>query len=247
MKVCLLGGSGQLGPWVVKELERCSDYSLRITDVKPPDSSPHETMTVDVSDLDQVRRAAEGCDVIVNCAVLRPHRQVAWDVNTMGTYNAMRVAVDMGHERLINTGPHFTIAGPTYEWFDYSINPDIPPQSGTGLYALTKSLGQEICRVFTENHDVHVLTLLFYNFREADDHSADGQDFTPFSVTWGDAGEAFRHALRIDLERLPSRCEIFNIFADLPHDRFSNEKAKRILGWQPTNQLEQFWRKSKPG
>ena len=77
MKVCLLGGRGQLGPWVVKELERCSDYSLRITDVKPPDRSPHETMTGDVSDLDQVRRAAEGCDVIVNCA--GGARPIPWD------------------------------------------------------------------------------------------------------------------------------------------------------------------------
>ena len=27
----------------------------------------------------------------------------------------------------------------------------------------------------------------------------------------------------------------------MPHGRFSNEKAKRILGWQPTNRLEKFW------
>ena len=89
-----------------------------------------------------------------------------------------------------------------------------------------------------------MITLLFYNFRYPDDHSADGQDFTPFTVTWGDAGEAFRPALSIDLESLASRCEIFNIFADIPHGKFSNEKAKRVLGWRPTNQLDQFWNKT---
>ena len=42
------------------------------------------------------------------------------------------------------------------------------PHSGTYLYAITKSLGQEICRVFAEEHDIHVLDFLFYNFRYAD-------------------------------------------------------------------------------
>ena len=42
----------------------------------------------------------------------------------------------------------------------------IPPQSGTLLYAPTKSLGHEVCRVFTEHHDIHVLNFLFYNFRD---------------------------------------------------------------------------------
>ena len=37
--------------------------------------------------------------------------------------------------------------------------------------------------------------------------------------------------LEINLEDLPSRCEIFNIFADLPHQQFSNVKTKRILGF----------------
>jgi hypothetical protein len=34
------------------------------------------------------------------------------------------------------------------------------------------------------------------------------------------------------------------VFADLPHGKFSNEKAKRILGWQPENRLEALWRKA---
>ena len=242
MNVLILGSSGMLGPHVVKALE--DDHKLRLTDITDLERTPHEYIKVDVSNAEQVDAVAEGMDAIVNLSVLRPDRQIAFDVNARGCYNAMTAAVRHGIPRVINTGPHFTIAGPTYEWFDYSIGPDIPSQSGTGLYALTKSLGQEICKVFSENHDVHVLTLLFYNFRYGDDHSEDGQDFTPFSVTWSDAADAFKHALSIDLDRLPSRCEIFNIFADLPHERFSNEKAKQILGWQPTNQLDQFWRKA---
>lgn len=240
MRVLILGANGMLGPHVIKALE--SEHTLRLTDINDLETT-HEYLKVDVSNPDQVMAAAEGMDAIVNLSVLRHDRQMAFDVSALGCYNTMTAAVRHGIRRVINTGPHFTIAGPTYETFDYLLGPDIPPQSGTNLYALTKSLGQEICRVFTENHDVNVITLLFYHFRYPDYQLADGEDFAPFTVTWADAAQAFRSALTIDLSQLPSRCEIFYIFADLPHQKFSNEKAKRILGWQPTNQLEQLWRK----
>ena len=232
-KVVVYGASGMLGPHVVKALE--NEYELYLNDVKDSMDTEHLYTRVDVSNMDEVIAAAEGMDAIVNLSVLRHDRQLAFDVNARGCYNVMTAAVAHGIRRVINTGPHFTIAGPSYEGYDYAIGPDIPPQPGTGLYALTKSLGQEISRIFTEIHDIYVITLLFYNFRYPDDHSADGQDFTPFSVTWADSAEAFRPALSIDLEQLDSRCEIFNIFANLPHSKFSNEKAKRILGWKPTD------------
>ncbi len=241
MKVLILGANGQLGPHVVKALE--GEHTLRLTDINDRPDTPHEYIRVDASDLDHVVEVAEGMDAIVNLSVLRWDRKIAFDVNTRGCYNAMRAAVAHGIRRVINTGPHYSIAGPTYEQFDYAIGPDIPTQSGTNLYGISKSVGQEICRVFTENHDIYLLMLLFYNFKEGNDHSMDGQDFTPFTVSWEDAGQSFRAALSIPLDRLASRCEVFNIFADIPHDKFSNEKARRVLGWQPANSLDQFWKK----
>ncbi len=241
MKVLILGANGQLGPYVVEALE--GRHSLRLTDVNDLDDAPHEYVKVDVSDLDAVTDVAQGMDAIINLSVLRWDPRLAFDVNARGCYNAMSAAVRHGIGRVINTGPHYGIAGLGYERFDYDLKPDIPPQPGTNLYGLTKSLGQEICRIFTEQHDVYVLTLLFYNFKGSDDSKA-GQDLTPFNISWTDAGEAFGSALEVDLETLPSKCEVFNIFTDLPHGKFSNEKAKRLLGWRPTDNLETYWTRS---
>ena len=242
MKVVIYGGNGMLGPHVVKALE--GRVSLRITDLEPFETS-HEMMPVDVADPEDVLRAAEGMDAIINLSVLRPHRKIAFDVNTLGCYNVMRAAVRNGIRRVINTGPYFTVQGDPYMHWDYHIGPDVPPRPGTGLYVLSKGLGQEICRIFTSNFDVYVLCYLFWSFRGHDPSSKPVQDRS-FIVTWRDAADAFLPGLKIPLERLSSRCEVFNILGDRPHGHFTNAKARRILGWQPRDGLEYTYMKN-PG
>jgi nucleoside-diphosphate-sugar epimerase len=245
MNILILGGSGMLGPYVVPVLQE--QHNLRVTDIKPmPIEFRGEFRQVDVSSLDQVMAAAEGMDAIINLSVLRQDRQLAFDVSTLGCYNMMRAAVAHGIRRIINTGPHFTIAGPTYEQLDFDLNPDMPPQPGTNLYALTKLLGHEICRVFAEHHDLYVQMYLFYIFRDPNDFGSkeDGVNQIPWLISWENAAQVFPLGLEIPLEQLPSRFETFNILTDLPHGKFRNDKAKRILGFAPWEDIATIWQKS---
>ena len=104
--------------------------------------------------------------------------------------------------------------------------------------------------MFTEKNEfIFLQTLLFYNFYDKDllkpndkkgvDNT--GKDLTPFSVRWEDAAEAIKLALEIDLKKLPSRSEKYFIFADLPHNKFSNKKAKEQLRWSPKYNLKDVW------
>ena len=70
-----------------------------------------------------------------------------------------------------------------------------------------------------------------------------GHDLVPYTVSWRDAADAFRLAMEVDLESLSSRSEVFFVFPDLPHQKFSNDKVRRVLGWKARDTLEQFWRK----
>lgn len=245
MNVLLLGANGYMGPHVVRAL--AGEHRLRITDVQPPPPDvrrtydDHEFRHVDVTDFDQVTAAAEGMDAIVNLSVVRRDPVLAFHVNTLGCYHVMQAAVEHGIRRVINTGPHFTVAGPRYERWDHGIGPDVPPHPGTGLYPLTKSLGQEICRAFTEVHDLHVVELLFYILRDKEQLKR-GAGGVPFIVSWADCAEAFRLALQIDPARLPSKCEVFFIFGDVPQGKFLNDKAKRILGFAPKDDVSLLWR-----
>ena len=239
MRVLILGGAGMLGPHVIPLL--APHYDLRVTDIKqPPIEFRGEFRMVDIADGDQVMEAAEGMDAIINLSVLRQDRKLAFDVNTLGCYHMMEAAVRHGIRRIINTGPHFTFAGPSYELFDYDIGPDIPPQPGINLYAISKSLGQEICRVYSEHHDLYVQMYLFYNFRDPANLDPT-REIAPFGVSWQNAAEVFVRGLEIPLEQLPSRCEVFNVFTDMPHGKFNNEKVKQILGWEPRDDISALW------
>jgi len=250
MNVLLLGANGYMGPHVVQAL--AAEHRLRVTDIHPPPDEikraygDHEFRNVDVTDQDQVARAAEGMDAIVNLAVVRRDPVLAFRVNTLGCYHVMRAAVQHGIRRVINTGPHFTVAGPTYEGVDFGISPDVPPHPGTGLYPLSKSLGHEICRIWAEAHDVYVQEYLFYSLQETDQLKL-GAGGVPFVVSWRDAAEAFRLGLAIELPKLPSRFEVFFILGDAPQGQFRNDKAKRVLGFRPRDDVDLLWRRAGNG
>ena len=240
MKVLLLGGNGYMGPHLVRVLEK--SHQLRITDIMPIESE-HETMIVDVANSDQVITAADGVDAIINCSVLRPDRKLAFDVNALGAYNTMCAALEHKIQRVIHTGPFTAVHGKTTYNFDFELNPDSPPHPGTDLYGLTKSLGQEICKLFTENHEnLYIQTYLFFGFVDHDD-SREGDDLTPFTLSWRDTAELFRLGLEIKLTDLPSRFEVFYISANLPHEKFKFSKAREVLGFTARDNFEKMWHK----
>ncbi|MGH2355337.1 MAG: NAD-dependent epimerase/dehydratase family protein, partial [Chloroflexota bacterium] len=259
-RVVIFGVGGPLASATVPLLRE--SYTLRLTDLRPMEEvvaagprtagappprlmvPPHEMRQVDVTDPAQVMAACEGMDAIVNCTVVRPHLEQAFLVNCVGAYNVMRAAVAHGIRRVVHTGPQQVMLDRPggYRW-DSDVPADAPPPPGTHLYRHSKYLGQEICRVFAEEHGLEVPVLQFSAFVDpATPESATaeaGRGISPMTVSWDDAGHAMRRALEVPA--LPRPCEVFHIVADLPHGKFSNEKAGRLLGWRPRDTLERLW------
>ena len=105
MKILILGGNGMIGPWAVRAMK--DRHEILLTDINEPHPNYQgDYLQLSVADVDGVIKAAEGMDVIVNLSVLRPHRQLAFDVNTMGNYAMMVAAREHGIKRVINFGPH---------------------------------------------------------------------------------------------------------------------------------------------
>jgi nucleoside-diphosphate-sugar epimerase len=259
-RVVIYGAGGPLAAVTARAL--APNYVLRLADIRSieaihaagqrqspnaplpePLPPPHEMRIVDVTDLRQTVEAAEGMDAIINCTVIRPDPVEAFRVNTLGAYNIARAAVRHGIRRVVQTGPQMVaLASAQGYWWDYDVPGNAPPRPADHLYGHSKYLGQEILRVFADCYDLEVPVLLFCIFvnPERDDPA---RGLNPFSVSWEDAAIALRRALEV--EWFPSPFEVMNVLADLPHGKFSNERAKQVLGWQPRDSLQRFW--SEPG
>ena len=201
---------------------------------------PHEAQVVDITDYDQVLAACADMDAIVNCTVNRPHPVEAFRVNCLGAYNVMRAAVAHGIRRVVHTGPHLTGSGHNvgYNW-DFDISADVPPRPGHWLYAHSKYLGHEVVRIFAESYDLEVPALYFGGFMNPVLHRPRSGGVGGLTISWNDAALAVRRALEVP--SLPRPLEVFNMTTDLPHRKFPNEKAKRLLGWQPRDILDHLW------
>ena len=258
-KVVIYGAGGPLAAATTEALVH--DHVLRLTDVRPieeivaankPQSEgapfprvlgpPHESRVVDVADPEQVTEAARGMDAIINCTVVRPDPVQAFRVNTLGAYNVMRAAVACGIRRVVHTGPQqVTLPYPAGYWYDFNLSSDVPSRPGAHLYILTKFLGQEICRIFAEEHDLEVPTLLFSSFVNPSNPAPEPMGAFAFSISWEDSAQAMRQALRAP--SFPRPFEVMHIVADLPHGKYDNGKAKQLLKWQPRDRLEAHWRR----
>ncbi|MDP9353527.1 MAG: hypothetical protein M3P51_18560, partial [Chloroflexota bacterium] len=120
---------------------------------------------------------------------------------------------------------------------DYDIPADAPPRPGRHLYGHSKYLGQEICKVFADYYRLEIPALLFAEFIAPE--TGQPRPLYPFAVSWRDAARAIRSALQVPT--VPEPFEILHINADLPHGRYTNRKAKEVLGWRPVDDLRHMW------
>lgn len=257
-RVVIFGAGGPLG--VATAAQLAPDHILRLSDRRAlaaiaaagqPQSPgaplpqalgpPHEECVADVTDLGQVVAAARGMDAIINSTVVRDHPVESFRVNTLGAYNVMQAAVACGIRRVVHTGPRQLLASPVGFRDDFDLVDDVPLRPGTNLYFMSKFLGQEICRIFAEEHDLEVPALLFSRFLSATGPIPGPTGDYQMLISWEDAGRAMRQA--VDVAALPRPFEILQITADVPNGRFRNEKAKRLLAWTPQDRLAERWQR----
>ena len=200
---------------------------------------------MDVTDYDQVLKAARDMDALINATVLRQDPVEAFRVNLIGAYNVMKAAAACGIRRVIHTGPRHTRFGFDWDyWSDFDIPDDVPIHAGANLYGLTKQLGAEVARVFAERCGIEVLCFLYCAFRPADGGTtSDGSGVSPLAISWEDAGESMLYALRAPALLRPF--EVFNMCARLPHGKYGTEKEERLLGWKPKHNFERLYRRKR--
>ena len=91
--------------------------------------------------------------------------------------------------------------GHTYTSYAWDISEEAPIRPGLGIYQLSKGCGSEICRVFSTNYQIKVITALFFGFAGAWGDAGN----LPFTITFSDAARLVRKCVEVDLASLPVR------------------------------------------
>jgi len=102
--VLVTGGSGYFGSILVERALARGDR-VRVLDLNPSDTGA-ECVVADVRDLDAVRAACEGVDLVLHNVAQVPlarDRALFWSVNVTGTANVLLAARDAGVAKVVHT------------------------------------------------------------------------------------------------------------------------------------------------
>jgi nucleoside-diphosphate-sugar epimerase len=238
MRVLVVGGSGYVAGLVLPLLAR--RHAIRVLDRRPP-SHNVEYRNGSATDYADLRRAAEGMDAVLHCAMGSHAWDTpggaadAFDVNVKSVHLTLLAAREAGIPHAVHVSSMSVYRDLTARRLDESVPPD-----ATDLYGLTKRLGEEVCRAAVTEWglSVNVLRLAWPTPDEvwpawAGDeppgrwHAADG---TLIEAT---AATDLAAALLAALEHRDGY-QVFTISGDRSAQLWSTAKARDVLGWTPT-------------
>lgn len=171
MRYLVTGGAGFIGSHLVEALVARGDDVRVLDDL----STGHvdnlagvrgrvDLRTGDITDMDAVRAAMEGVELVVHLAarlsvpesVEQPDRY--HQTNITGTFNVLLSARDAGVRRVVCASSAAV----------YGVDPPVPsgeddPTAPASPYGFTKLVDEQYCRLFTQVYDLPTVSLRYFN------------------------------------------------------------------------------------
>ncbi len=169
------GGAGFIGSNIVEELLKRGE-TVRVLDnfstgrkenlqlVSGYPSSAIEIIEGDIRDLEAVRKAVDGVDIVLHQAALPSIPRSIQDpittneINISGTLNMLKAAADCKVKRFIYASSSSV----------YGDNPALPKHEDMvpdplSPYAVSKLAGEKYCQVFSRVYGLHTVSLRYFN------------------------------------------------------------------------------------
>ena len=139
MKILVTGASSMLGANLLIELSEQGFKPVGLvretSDLKAISDTKAEFINGDITSINDIERAAEGCDAIIHAAALADHSVASYlkfqDVNVTGSINIINVAIKNGIRRVIYISTANTIGYGTADNPGSESDPPLPPYTGS--------------------------------------------------------------------------------------------------------------------
>ncbi len=246
--VLIAGMSGLIGGIVRRRLEgACKLRALNRRDVEGV-----ECHRADIADLEAIRPAFEGVDVVVHLsAAIRADIEGYIQSNVVGTYNVFEAAREAGVKRVIfaSSGstvagweqkePYDVIAGGRYDeapesWEKLSEEVATWPR---GIYGCTKVWGEALARHFSDTYDMSFICLRIGAVPTEDRRrSGEPRHFSNYCSHENIGGMVEACVFAPDEVKF----HIFYVVSNNPWSYRTMDHAREVLGFEPVGNAEDF-------
>lgn len=148
MKVFITGGAGFLGINLIRHLkakgvEKLVSYD--IADFDCPDKDYVVAIKGDIRNVEDMRKAMEGCDIVIHCAAALPlySKKEIFSTDIDGSRNVMQVAMDLNIKRAIQISSTAVYGIP-----DHHPLYETDKLIGVGPYGIAKIEAEKACEEF---------------------------------------------------------------------------------------------------
>ncbi|MBO7222637.1 MAG: NAD-dependent epimerase/dehydratase family protein [Kiritimatiellae bacterium] len=148
MKAFITGGAGFLGINLIRYLkakgvEKLVSYD--IADFDYPDKDYVVAIKGDIRNVEDMRKAMNGCDIVVHCAAALPlyTKEEIFTTDIDGSRNVMQVAMDLGIKRAIQISSTAVYGIP-----DHHPLYETDKLVGVGPYGIAKVEAEKVCEEF---------------------------------------------------------------------------------------------------
>jgi len=159
-KVLFLGATGRIGPGLLDEYKKnYSKYYEVVVGVHSKRKIPgFKTVSFDLNNLEKLKRAMKGVDVVVNLAAEANPKASFEEVvkpNILGAYNVFEAARQAKCKRVIFASSVHAIRG--YKLGSKVKSSDAPEP--LNFYGASKVFGEALCHVFSHKYDLSCLAI----------------------------------------------------------------------------------------
>jgi NAD+ dependent glucose-6-phosphate dehydrogenase len=231
-RILLTGAGGRVGPHLLPVF--ADRYDLKLYDKNPIIGFENETHIGDLSDIETLKNAMEGCEAVVHLAATSDEADfvsLLVPSNVIGLYNVFEAALLAGVKRIVFASSVHTMA---------RFSPEHPPIETTELprpgtrYGITKVLGETMGRYYFDRDGLEFVALRFGAFEPAE-KLIGHEGMQRCWLSPRDGRELIMRAIEVE----NVGCAIVNAFSNTPGNRFSLSSQQEVLGYTPQDSAEE--------